>query len=121
MKINLKATGLELTPAISDYAHKKTESLTKYLENNEDLVALVEVGKVTRHNKGEDVFRAEIHITGGGYDFYAVSKTSNLYASIDSVKDEIASEITSAKGKKSSLARRGQRMVKSMMKGFFRK
>src|SRR3990167_6985227 len=88
MKINIKATGIELTQAISNYAYKKISSIEKYLDKKSgpDLVAQVEVGRSTRHHKTGNIFRAEVHITGAGLDLYAVSAMEDLYAAIDVVK-----------------------------------
>ena len=118
MKINIKATGMELTPAISSYVHKKVSSIEKYIDKNStDVVAQVEVGKSTRHHKSGNIFRAEVHITGGNLDLYAVSETDNLYAAIDIVKDEIVHNALQLKGKRETLARKGAGMVKDMMRG----
>src|SRR3989344_6284325 len=105
MKINIKATGIELTPAIADYVNKKVYSPEKYFTN--DVVAQVEVGKSTQHHKTGNVFKAEIHIVGGGFDAYAVSEQTDLYAAIDIVKDEITHTIVHSKNKKETLYRRG--------------
>lgn len=119
MKINIKATGIEMTKAISDYVYKRVSHIEKYLDkrNNPDIVAQVEVGKSTRHHKSGNVFRAEVHITGVGIDLYAVSEIDDLYAAIDMVKDEIVQNILQLKGKRETLARRGAKMMKNMMKG----
>ena len=99
MKINIKATGIDLTPTISDYVTKKVSSIEKYLEPNPDVVAQVEVGKSTQHHQSGKVFRAEVHIIGGGLDLYAVSEKEDLYAAIDTVKDEITHALTHSKTK----------------------
>lgn len=117
MKINILATGIELTPAISDYVHKKLGMLNKHV-TNEDVVAQVEVGKSTQHHKSGDIYRAEIHLIGGGMDYYAAEETADIYASIDKVKDEIIREMTQTKGKRFAVTRHGARVVKNMMKGF---
>jgi len=118
MKINIKATGMELTPAIASYVNKKISSVGKYLEKeNVDPVAQVEVGKSTQHHKSGNVFRAEIHITGGGLDLYAVSEMGDLYAAIDVVRDEIVHNAVQSKGKRETLARKSAEMMKNMMKG----
>lgn len=116
MKINIKATGIELTPAIKDYVEKKIGAVEKYL-SAEDIVAQVEVGKSTQHHKSGDVFRAEVHLIGAGLDVYAVSDEADLYAAIDLVKDELKAKLTHTKGKKEALYRRGARRVKDIMKG----
>jgi putative sigma-54 modulation protein len=119
MNINIKATGITLTPAISDYVTKRVLTLEKYLDKeNPNIVAQVEVGRSTEHHKQGDVFHAEIHIAGGGNEFYAVTDEADLYAAIDIVKDEIAREILKSKGKRFALARRGGRMVKDALREF---
>jgi putative sigma-54 modulation protein len=123
MKINIKATNIELTPAISAYVEKKIPAIEKYFKDIPDAVAQVEVGKSTQHHKQGDVFRAEVHIIGSGLDHYAASERADLYVAIDDVRDEIISKAMHQKGKKEALGRRGARAVKDMLKGFnpFRK
>jgi len=118
MNINIKATGIELTEAIRNYVDKKISSVDKYLDKKESVVTQVEVGKNSRHHKGEDVFRAEVRMSGGGLDVYAVSEAEDLYAAIDLVEDEVARELVSTKGRHIRILREGQRMIKYMMKGF---
>ncbi|MBI2065804.1 MAG: ribosome-associated translation inhibitor RaiA [Candidatus Zambryskibacteria bacterium] len=118
MKINIKATGIELTPAILDYVNKKVSSIDKYLDKNiTDVVAQVEVGRSTRHHKTGNIFRAEVHITGGNINLYAVSEEEDLYAAIDLVKDEIIHNAVQSKDKRKTLARKGAEMMKNVMKG----
>lgn len=118
MKINIKATGIELTPAISGYVHKKISSIEKYInKDHADTVAQVEVGKNTQHHKAGNIFRAEVRIIGGGLDLYAVSEQEDLYAAIDIVKDEVVQNLLQSKGKRQTLTRRGAEMMKSVMKG----
>ena len=117
MKINIKATGIELTPAIASYAEKKIASFEKYFDHSPDAVAQVEVGKITKHHKSGDVFRAEVHVIGQGLDLYAVSEQADLYAAIDAVKDELARKLIHTKGRKEALGRRSARVVKNVLKG----
>jgi|SRR3989344_5434662 len=123
MKINIKATGIELTSAINDYVQKKVGSLEKYLAKREGVVVQVEVGKSTKHHKSGDVFRAEAHLVGGGLNLYAASEQADLYAAIDLMKDDVVHKLTHLKGRKMALARRGAQALKNMMRGFnpFRK
>ena len=124
MKINIKATGIELTPAIAGYVQKKISAIEKYLPAGAvDLVAQVEVGKSTQHHKSGEVFKAEVHLVGAGLDLYAVSEQSDLYAAIDLVKDDIVQNLLQLKGKHQTLSRKGAQLVKNMMKGlnFFKK
>lgn len=118
MKINIKATGIELTPEIQTYVEKKLSVVGKYLEVNDSLVAQVEVGKNSQHHKKGEVYRAEAHLIGGGIDLYAVSEQVDLYAAIDFLKDDLSQKLNHLKGKKQTLAKRGGQMVKNMMRGW---
>lgn len=117
MRLNIKATNIALTPAISAYVEKKLSAVEKYLGESVDVVARVEVGKTTQHHKSGEIFRAEVHLMGGGVDQYAVAEQADLYAAIDALKDEIVGNLTHEKGKRFALARRGARAVKEMMRG----
>ncbi|PIR46453.1 MAG: ribosomal subunit interface protein [Candidatus Vogelbacteria bacterium CG10_big_fil_rev_8_21_14_0_10_45_14] len=117
MKINIKATNIELTDAITDYLSKKIEMLEKFIDATPDSVFCdAEIGRTTKHHKGSDIFRAEINLHAAGKYFRAVSEKDNLYASIDEAKDEIARELNSHKTKKETLVRRGGRKVKKILK-----
>jgi putative sigma-54 modulation protein len=117
MRLNIKATNIELTPAISAYVEKKLSAVEKYLESNVDAVAQIEVGKTTQHHKSGEVFKAEAHLIGGGIDIYAFNEQADLYAAIDMLKDELSQKLSHVKGKREALTRRGARMVKNMMRG----
>lgn len=117
MNINLKATGFDLTPAISEYAQKKIGVLEKYLKNHEGATFHVEVGKTTKHHKAGEVFKAEVKAIGAGLDLYAVSEAEDLYSAIDILEAELRSELLHEKGRRMRLLRRGQRAIKDMMRG----
>lgn len=62
MQINIKATNIELTPAIKKYVETKVEMLEKYLGKLTVLNCDFEVEKaVGGQNKGE-IFRAEMNL-----------------------------------------------------------
>ncbi len=116
MNINIKATNIELTPAIKDYVDKKIAVLHKYIEKENEPHVQVEVGKTSNHHKGGDIFRAEIKISGGGMNLYAVSEKNDLYAAIDIVKDELIHELQHKKGKNLKLFRRQQQALKNALR-----
>jgi len=117
MKINIKATGIELTEAIQEYAEKKVGALEKYFKHSSDShLVQVELGKTTNHHKEGAIFRAEIHITGG-MDVYVASEEEDLYAAIDLMEADAARELQSEKSKRFKLLRRGQRTLKDMVRG----
>ena len=117
MKINIKATNIELTEAIRDYALRRFSKLEKFL-GDKDTVLSIELGKTSDHHKSGDIFRAEVRLSGAGLNHYMARESSDLYASIDEVENEIVQEVTKDKSKKRELVRRGQRAVKNMIQGF---
>lgn len=117
MNISIKSTNIELTTALKDYVEKRIGTIGKYSGDVGD--AQVEIGKTTAHHKNGDVFRAELNMTNAlGKQFRAVSEKQDLYEAIDDVRSEIVREISSAKGKKDALWKRGARKIKNMMRGF---
>ncbi len=117
MKTNIKTSGIELTPAISDYINRRLASVERFVSGDPSAICDVEVGRTTVHHKQGDIFRAEVHIIAKNRNLYASSEKSDLYAAIDDVRDEIVRELSSAKEKRVSLIRRGGARVKNMMKG----
>ncbi|KKR49122.1 MAG: Ribosomal subunit interface protein [Candidatus Magasanikbacteria bacterium GW2011_GWC2_40_17] len=101
MQITIKATGIELTQAITNYVNEKIGGLEKYLKRLDQgsVEARVEVGKITKHHNKGDIFRAEINLTVPGKVLRAEEENSNLYAAIDLMHDEIKRQIVSFKEK----------------------
>jgi putative sigma-54 modulation protein len=117
MNISTKATNIELTPALKDYAEKRMKGIEKFIGT--DATVAVAIGKTTAHHKGGDVFEASATITTVlGKTYHAASEKSDLYEAIDDVRSEIVREITNEKGKRDSLFRRGARKVKNLLRGF---
>ena len=99
---SLKATNMELTPAIRQYVEEKLEYLDKLLPDNESIVADVEVGKTTNHHNKGEIMRCEINLRVPG-DLLRVEKTEkDLYKAIDKVKDHLAGIIKEWRGKQES-------------------
>lgn len=118
MKTNVKATNLELTPALRAYLAEKMTPLTKLFGGNGDeIIAQVEIGKESKHHKHGEVFRAEINLRTGGRLLRAVATSLDLYAAIDEMRDEISREIKSAQTKRAALAKRGGRVAKRLLTG----
>jgi putative sigma-54 modulation protein len=117
MKKNVKATNIELTPAIDDYLDRRFSAFDRFIKEDSAATCLVEVGKTTKHHKSGDVFRAEVNLTISGKNFYAFSEKDDLYAAIDEVKDEIVYQLSSYKDKTMTLMRKGALKVKNMVRG----
>lgn len=121
MRINLQGKNMELTEAIKDYVSKRVTNLEKLLsgieKNGGEVAVTFEVGKSTKHHKGEAIFRAYCLINTNGKEFYASADEEDLYVAIDSVKESLFREISKSKDRKQTLFKRGAASVKKMMKG----
>jgi ribosomal subunit interface protein len=119
MNINLKATNITLSPSISEYTDKHFKKVSKLLRDNEAVQCDIELARTTEHHNKGEIFRAEIHIVGGGKNLYASSERSDLYVAIIAVRDEILRELKSKNDKSRSFIRRGGARVKAMVKGLW--
>ncbi|MFT5360245.1 MAG: ribosomal subunit interface protein [Candidatus Paceibacteria bacterium] len=118
--INLKATGMDLTDAIRDYVENRVTNLSKLLSKVEsDVLIEFEVAKTTNHhNNSEHLYRAECRVTFSGEDFYTQEESSDLYASIDAVKDKIFRDVRDSRDRSRNLFIRNARKIKKRIKGF---
>lgn len=117
MNIKIRSKDYELTPAIEEYINKKLSSLDKFL-GSDNVLCEVEIGKSTDHHKSGDIFKAEVNITkSGSRQFYAVAEESDLYASIDVVRDQAEREIVNSKNKEETIFRRSASKLKNIIKG----
>ena len=118
MKCNIQATGFELTPAIKDYATSKLASTTKFLGkvNQGTITCSVELERTTSHHTKGEIYRAEVNMSVEGVMHRSETSSTDLYAAIDLLRDELARKIKSEKGKSESIFKRGARAVKSILK-----
>jgi putative sigma-54 modulation protein len=122
MKINLQGKNIEITPAIHDYVMKRVTNLGKLLDSIEsesgEVLVNFNVEKTTNHHKSGEVFRADCSVITKRGDYFASVDEEDLYAAIDSVKENLFRDINKKKGKRNVLFYRGARKIKNMVKGF---
>ncbi len=96
MKIDIKATNLDLTPAIREYIETKIGSLEHFLERFEsqgEIRIFVEIARTTKHHKSGDVFCAEASFSIGKKLLRADHADWDIRVAIDEVKDRLQQEI----------------------------
>ncbi|MCE9628826.1 MAG: ribosome-associated translation inhibitor RaiA [Candidatus Vogelbacteria bacterium] len=120
MRLNIKATGMELTGALRQYVENKVGYLEKFVNPNDaSAIAEVEISKVSNHHKSGDIFRAEINLTRAGTKLVREEVTDeDMYAAIDMVKDALIETLSSEANKKITLFRKGGRAIKNLIKGW---
>lgn len=120
MRLNLKATGITLDDSTRSYLHKRLQSIRRIIDVEDPAVIVdVELGRTTLHRRQGDIFFAEINIHRGKEAFRAVSDRENLFAAIDAMRDDIARELSSRKGKEQSMLRRSGQAAKALFRGSY--
>lgn len=128
MQINIKATNMELTPAIQAHIEERVASLEKFVPKtkkkkktdempHEPIQVWVEVGKSTEHHHKGEIFLAEIQVRVPNVkeSLRTVSNREDLYTAIDDARDQMKRELRRRKEKKIDLIRGGARKVKNLI------
>ena len=110
MNISIKATNLDLTPAIKLYVEEKIGNLDKFIGANE---AKVELEK-DKHHQSRAGFRAEVNMMVGGWMMRAEAGSEVIYASVDLVVPKLKEQISKFKDKRTTLTRKGARDAKRL-------
>lgn len=100
MRVQIKAQGLKLTPAITDYIQAKLDMLDKYLANVQATNCDFDIALTTKHHQKGDIFRAVINLSLPGENIFIEKTESDLYKAIDKVKDHVQEAIKKYKDKK---------------------
>lgn len=118
MQINIKATNIELTPAIKGYVEKRLSGLDKFINTSEaEMLAFVEVGKTIGGQRSGNIFRAEVQLKHPDFkeSLRSVSENGDLYAAVDGVREKIKRELGKEKDKKRTLVQKGARLFKKLI------
>ncbi|MFA7237677.1 MAG: ribosome-associated translation inhibitor RaiA [Phycisphaeraceae bacterium] len=92
MEFKISGRHVEITPAIHDYARKKTDRLHKYFDRIQAIEAVVQ--KKDRHFEVEVICDIEHHTP-----LVAALKAEDVYAAIDQVTDIMERQLTDHKEK----------------------
>ena len=107
MQLNIKATKIELTPKIKDYAQEKFDMLEKYLGSTAVINCDVELAQEGGGQSSGDIYREELNITLPG-ELLRVEKTEkDIFKAIGKVKDHMVRSITKYKEKRLDKKRQG--------------
>lgn len=96
MKITIKSTGLELTPPIKEFIEEKVGSVQKFLQRydeNDAVLAAVEIARSTSHHNKGDVYFAEITINLPGQVLRSKVENADVRVAINEAKDVLKREI----------------------------
>ena len=100
MQIYIKATNLDLTPALKEYVEEKVGGLATYLskwESDGAVKTRVEIARTTNHHKKGDVFLATIDLHLPGKTLRAEETEWDARIAIDRARDTMQREIVKYK------------------------
>lgn len=104
----------DLTEAIKNYSIEKLSSLYKFLNKSEDEVNFnLRLGKTTNHHQNGKIYYAEISIHTPEKNFGGKVESADIYAALDTLKDDMAENISQYKDKLHSLDIKSARQFKN--------
>jgi putative sigma-54 modulation protein len=90
MQTNISAKQIQLTPAIEEYIHKKTDRIRKHYDKVQGIYVVLE--------KDADEYHVEVKTDIERHsDIVANAKNDNLYACVDQCVDRAIRQITDHK------------------------
>lgn len=107
MNINIRATGMELTPAIKQYAEEKFETLTRFFNNIQKID--IDVGLRSHHHQQGEIYYAEVNVHVPNKLVRVERNAEDLYKAMDKVKDHLKVELNDLQEKMSTKDRQSIR------------
>lgn len=116
MNIVIKATGMDLTSEVRELLEGKFSALGKFVERSGPAELSCEVEESIAAVRAGAKYRAEGTLRVDGKSFRAEAMHESLEGAVDRVRDELASELRSARGRERGLVRRGGAAFKRMLR-----
>jgi len=104
MKLHIKSTKLEVTPALKEYIEEKISALEKFVGKYDEEGAVevwIEVARTSGHHHKGDVFRADADLRLPGKILRAEDEDFDIRVAVDRVRDKLKREIEKYKTEKS--------------------
>jgi ribosomal subunit interface protein len=111
MKIIIKFTNLDSTPAIRKYVETKIGSVARFIkrwDEGDTVEAQVELARRSFHHKKGDVFKAEVNLHLPGKMLRAVERDWDIRVAIDKVKSKLQAEVVKYKEIREKKSSRGE-------------
>lgn len=120
LHIVIKTTHLSLDDPLYQYIYEKIGGLDKFIKNinpNYVIQTDVEIAKNTKHHqKGYDLWRAEVNMELPGRLLRSVAEDWDLRVAINRVKDELQIELKKYKTAQEAKYKRGARILKNLIR-----
>lgn len=117
MKTAIKMVNAELTANLQAYVDRKLQSLERFVHGDGALCE-VELRKESGVGQSGDIYYAEANLTIDGTLYRGTSHQGSFQAALDTVKDELLSELRKRKQKRMTFMREGGARVKHWIREF---
>ena len=99
----------------------KMARLEKFVNPEDEGVSMdVRISKTTDHHRAGKIYKAEGSIMTSGKKFGAEVEADDLFVAIDELKDILSRKMSSYKGKKRGLFKKGAAQIKRLLKRDFK-
>ena len=109
MKLQIKYTGMQKTPAVARVIERKMAAIMRRVrsyEKQSEGIAYLEVARLPKHHKKGKVFYAEALLRFQGFAVRAEHLGSDIFGALDALKDKLEAELLRLKTKRLSLRKR---------------
>lgn len=123
MKVDIKATNMELTPSLNTYINEKIGALERFInipmmhedyQGTSPVEAFVEIAKTTKHHKHGNVFKAEINIKVLGELLRTEANEWDMRIAIDEAKHLMERQLSKFKKEKQTKFKKGAQTLKRL-------
>ena len=97
MRVDIKATNMDLTEAIKSYVSEKLGGLDKYFDNIQQID--VEVGKTTNHHNKGEIFFCEVNVSVPRTLLRYREETDDMYKAVNTCKKGVQQKLKEYKEK----------------------
>lgn len=117
MNISVRAKHRELTDSVRDLIEKKLLAVEKYTRRSKTPAMLdCEIEESLAVERAGGRYRAEGNLSVDGRLYRAEAVGETLEGAVDKVRDELARELRSVRGRERSLMKRGGEAIKRMLR-----
>lgn len=102
MRLQIKATGFELTPSLRQFIEDKLgglENILKRWDENDSVIIRVEVAKNTKHHQKGNIFYVEANIDLPKKVIRVEEVGEDMREAVDKLKDRLKNEVSKIKEK----------------------
>lgn len=104
MKLPFKTTNFKLTESVASFLSQRMEKMEELIEKiGGVLTGWIEIGRITRHHKKGEVYRAEAQVKLKQQSIRAEGVSNTIFGAITEMKERLKRELSKYKTKTRSL------------------